>query len=164
MPKICVEREANFYLIDLNEEGTVSHSKPLRPFYFPSPMATALNSGTSEMSSRYYLRYDGVYIQKTRDEEDFFAFYRFFRGGKVTIVTTSQHKLLNKVNNTYEVLSYPLQSLLYTTHTTHTTTLPHYTLHTSHDMSSGIRLYIYIYIYMYVLLSILFFLFVVVFD
>jgi hypothetical protein len=126
MSKVCIEREAHFYLIDLNEGAP-----PMMPaLYHPSPLGSALSP-----NPRFYLRYDGVYLQKTRDDEDFFAYYRFFRDGKVcalsgaclvctlactrdtdtcgpsplsigqvSIVTTSRHKLQNKVNNTYEVI------------------------------------------------------------
>lgn len=77
MSKVAVEREAHFYLIDI--DGTTS-PPPVQHFpYGYAPMAP---------NSRFHLRYDGVYIQKVRDGEDFFAYYRFFRGGKVHFVLT----------------------------------------------------------------------------
>jgi hypothetical protein len=97
MSKVCVEREAHFYLIDLNED----RPRPTPPPYFPSPAAASFSPS---IPARNFLRYDGVYLQKTRDGEDFFAYYKFYRGGKVVIVTASHHKVVNKVNNTYEII------------------------------------------------------------
>jgi len=76
MSKVCVEREAHFYLIDL-ADGTL----PTIPsFYHPSSLAYSLAQNPC-----FYLRYDGVYVQKTRGGEDFFAYYRFYPGGKVSV-------------------------------------------------------------------------------
>lgn len=107
MSKMCVEREAHFYLIDLNNNSIADGAPPVGtqlagpPVYHPSPLGCSLARPNARS---YFLRYDGVYVQKTRDGEDFFAYYRFFRDGKVSIVTTSRHKVQNKVNNTYEVI------------------------------------------------------------
>jgi hypothetical protein len=90
MSKMCVEREAHFYLIDLNNNSIADGGAPPAgaqlagpPVYHPSPLGSSLARPNARS---YFLRYDGVYVQKTRDREDFFAYYRFFRDGKVRVV------------------------------------------------------------------------------